>query len=142
MVILSRFAELCLRILHLLVTKNDESHRDYSIEMITLQGGSRGLCRREWLSRRPHRGYRDVRRPAPARVRRAHGGGGGCLWAATAPSWEGPYQQHGVDNGGLAGDPITHPENEDPAIFTDPRCVAKIHPRPAPAPGLDMLQTP
>lgn len=29
--------------------------------------------------------------------------------------------QHGVNNGGVAGDPITHPENEDPAIFTDPR---------------------
>ncbi|CAK0821634.1 unnamed protein product, partial [Prorocentrum cordatum] len=47
----------------------------------------------------------------------AHGGGVGCLWAAAAAQWQGPYRQLG----GPPGDPVTHPENEDPAIFMDLR---------------------
>lgn len=50
----------------------------------------------------------------------AHGGGGGCLWQFESPSWQGPFQQQPRDIGN-PGDPITHPENEDPAIFIDPR---------------------
>ena len=50
----------------------------------------------------------------------AHGGGGGCLWEFFAESWQGPYRQVARPTGN-AGDPITHPENEDPAVFTDPR---------------------
>ncbi len=52
----------------------------------------------------------------------AHGGGGGCLWEFESSNWSGPYyqlpRQHAGSN---PGDPITHPENEDPAIFMDPR---------------------
>lgn len=51
----------------------------------------------------------------------AHGGGGGCLWAFEGDSWKGPYfQQPRPEQGSNPGDPITHPENEDPAVFIDP----------------------
>ena len=50
----------------------------------------------------------------------AHGGGGGCLWQFESETWAGPYEQ-AARAVGNPGDPITHPENEDPAIFVDPR---------------------
>ena len=63
----------------------------------------------------------------------AHGGGGGCLWQFESSSWKGPYAQlPRQESGSNPGDPITHPENEDPAIFVDPRgnyhmCVCHVH---------------
>jgi len=39
---------------------------------------------------------------------------GGCVWLSTSSTWEGPYKQ-------LSAAPMTHPENEDPSIFRDPR---------------------
>lgn len=40
--------------------------------------------------------------------------GNGCLWIGLADTWEGPYRE-------WKAEPATHPENEDPAIFEDPR---------------------